>query len=219
MSPPSMPRRTLPNPNQFPLHINARAMNREAFKIPLCLVWEIMENYLSLVSKIYTLKLYSFVLMPNHFHLILRPTEDNLGLAMNYFMRETSKQIGLLSGRINHVYGGRCHKTMITNETHFSIAYKYVYRNPVKAGLCKNVEDYPYSTLSFLTGKTRCVVPLELDTRLFRPEFSLKTIEWLNMKPASHHEEGVRLAIRRRVFEFPKDKNSKKLSELENGTY
>jgi hypothetical protein len=94
---------------------------------------------------------------------------------------------------------------VVATERHFSIAYEYVYRNTVKAGLCLNVEDYPYSTLSFLTGKTRCVLPLELDTQLFNPEFSYKIIEWLNARPLQSHDEEVRLAIRRRVYELPKD--------------
>ena len=210
-----MPRRIVPFSNSYPIHINARAINKEPFNAPVNLVWQTMENYLSLVSRMYLLKIYSFVLMPNHFHLIVKPTQDNLGVALNYFMRETSKEIGRLTGRINQVYGGRAYKTVITSERHFLIAYKYVYRNPVKANLCRNVEDFPFSTLSFLTGRIKSVLPLEEDTQLFCPDFSQKTIDWLNTKPLERHENEVRLALRRRVFELQINNNTKKSSNLE----
>lgn len=84
-----MPRKTLPFSSSFAVHIVARTLNREPFKAPIESVWQIMENYLSLVAKMYNLKIYSFVLMPNHFHLLIRPVEDNLGAALNYAAMKT----------------------------------------------------------------------------------------------------------------------------------
>ncbi len=210
-----MPRKVIPYPGPFPIHINARAVNKEPFKLELNTVWEIMENYLSLIARMYNLKIHSFVLMPNHFHLLLSPSENNLGGALNYFMRETSKEIGRNAGRVNQVYGGRAYKTVITTERHFRIAYKYVYRNPVKANLCQKVEEYDYSTLAFLVGRTRRAIPLEQDTQLFCPDFSENTLNWLNTSPAMKNETEVKLALRRRIFKLPKD-DSKVPSSLES---
>jgi putative transposase len=214
-----MPRRVLSFSNLYPVHVTARTVNRENFPVPMNKTWGIMEDYLSLTSKVYDLKLHAFVLMPNHFHLLLQPTKDNLGSGLNYFLRETSKEISRNSGRINQVYGGRNYKTIITSERHFSIAYKYIYRNPVKAGLCNQVEDYPYSTLSFLTGKTRCILTLEEDTRLFIPDFSPQALSWLNRKPLDRHEQEVKLAFRRRIFGLPSNKNTKQPSDLETVSF
>jgi putative transposase len=214
-----MPRKSVPFSTVFPLHINARTSNREAFKAPLHEVWRIMENNLYLISKIYEVRLQSFVLMPNHFHLLLLPTENNVGAAMNYFMRETSKEIGTISHRINQVYGGRNYKTLITSERHFLIAYKYLYRNPIKAKLCARVEDYPYSTLSSLVGQTKSFIPLEEDTLLFSPDFVEKTVDWLNKEPLKEDHEVVKRALRRSVFNLPADKNTKKPNHLEDDIF
>ncbi|MDZ4677523.1 MAG: transposase [Oligoflexia bacterium] len=210
-----MPRKAVPFSNIFPLHINARAHNREAFKAPMDEIWLIMENYLFVISSIFEIKIHSFVLMPNHFHLIFLPTENNVGAALNYFMRETSKEIGLISHRINQVYGGRNYKTLITNERYYLTAYKYVYRNPVKAKLCNRVEDYRYSTLSSLMGNTKSFIPLEEDTLLFSPNFSERTLLWLNEEPLKKDYEDATKAMRRSIFTLPLDKDSKKLSRLE----
>ena len=49
--------------------------------------------------------------------------------------------------RINHVFGGPCKASVITNERYYYHVYKYVLRNPVDAGIAKDCFSYEYSTL------------------------------------------------------------------------
>jgi len=210
-----MPRRRVPISAIHPYHINARCINREWFKIPLPAVWSLMEDYLYLVAHLYTLQIHSFVLMSNHFHWLLTAPEGNLSAALNYFMRETAREISRLSGRINQTYGSRNHKTLICSHHHFVDAYKYVYRNPVRAGICERVEDYPYSTLHGLVGRQRLAIPLCEDKLLFTPAYDEKTLLWLNKKPKEGHEEEMRKVLRRPVFELVTDRKTQKPSGLE----
>jgi putative transposase len=214
-----MPRRNVPSSAIHPTHINARCANREWFKIPLPEVWCIMENYLSFIHHAYDIKIHSFVLMPNHFHLIASTPKTNISEAMNYFMRETSRQIGYASNRINQVYGGRFHRTVIKDAKYFLCAYKYVYRNPVKGELAAKVEDYPFSTLSGKLGLSKIFIPVEEDTLLFSSPFCDRTLGWLNAKPSKENDESIRLALRRRIFELPKVKGALKPNPLETDEY
>jgi len=208
-----MPRKKIQMSSKFPYHISARCINREWFDLPLNEVWLIMEDYLYFVTAAYDLAISSFVLMSNHFHLIAEAPSGNLSEAMTYFMRETSRAIGKAAGRINQTYGARYRRTLISRRLHFQYAYKYVYRNPVKAGLVSRVEDYQYSTLPGLLGKFKINIPIVEDSILFSDD-PRKVLDWLNCPPDGQVEEDVRKAIRRSLFRFPTH-NSNRKSKLE----
>lgn len=211
-----MPRKHVPISPHFPYHITARCINRDWFSVPLGTVWPIMENYLHFLTKAYETKIHSFVLMPNHFHLLAQSPQSNLSEGMNYFMRETSRQIGRDSGRINQIYGARFHRSLITTEKYFNQVYKYVYRNPVRAEICTQVQDYPYSTLAGLVGLRKLHIPLEPDNLLFSGEdVNEKTILWLNRNPDPNLEKEIQLALRKPEYKPTPDHDAKKPSALE----
>lgn len=212
----SMPRKAVPIVANVPYFITARCVNREWFSLPLPVVWEVMSDYLYLVSHEYELKIQAFVLMANHFHLLAMPTNERLSAAIQYFMRESSKEISRLSGRINQTYGARNYKTLVGGYHHYMNVYKYLYRNPVRAGVCSNVEEYQYSTLNGLLGLRKMVIPVVEDSILFNPEFEQRSLDWLNRAPKSEDEEELRRALRRSIFALKADKNSGKKSELES---
>lgn len=202
-----MPRKIIPLSETDPYHITARCINKQWFDIPMNEVWSIMEDYLWILNKGFGIEIFSFVLMSNHFHMIVRQPQMNLSESMQYFMRETSRTIGGRAGRINQTYGSRFFRSRIGNLRYFHCAYKYVYRNPVEARLCLRPEDYPYSTLPGLIGKTRISIPLVEDFTLFE-DFE-NTITWLNEAPTIEALESVRRALKKAQMEFVPIKNKK----------
>jgi putative transposase len=199
-----MPRLTPPLSTSFPYHVSARCINREWFLLPLSEVWAIMEDYLFFIHHAYGVEILQFVLMPNHFHLLIRCPNGNLSDAMEYFMRETSRQLTNKTGRINQTYGTRFHRTLVTSDRYHRHVYKYIYRNPVKAGLCELTQEYPFSTLRGILGLTKIHIPLADDTFLFNPLIRTSTLEWLNRRPKQIHENEIRQALKKAVFGFPK---------------
>jgi putative transposase len=189
-------------PTTDPYHIAARCINKEWFASPTKDVWEIFNNELFLVQKQFDLKIHSFVLMSNHFHLLASAPNADLSIAMNYFLRESSKQILKANHRLNGTFAGRFFRSRIQGYHHFTTVYKYVYRNPVEAGLCRFVEEYPWSTLNGLLGFSKLILPLQEDTLLFDSGVE-QTLKWLNQKPNDENRNSVRLAIRRPIFTLP----------------
>lgn len=205
-----MPRKKFFPQSDFYYHVTARCHNKEWFKIPLNEVWEILTNYLFFIKHGFNLEIYSFVLMNNHFHLILKTPEANLDIAMNYFMRETSKIISTLCGRINQVYGAPYHWSLIKNDIYFKHAYKYVYRNPVESNLVLRVQDYKYSTLHSKIGLSHTIIPTVEDTVLFsNVEY---TLDWLNTDyPSLEIEDEIRKALKKNEFKFSQKKTRHKI--------
>jgi REP element-mobilizing transposase RayT len=209
----SMPRKKFIRTAEYPYHVTGRCINREWFSIPLPEVWGIFSDYLHFISHAYEVRIHSFVLMSNHFHLLISTPKANLDEAMEYLLREVSRHIGRDSGRINQVFGGPYHWTVIKNGVHYSHAYKYVYRNPVQAGMCKRVQDYPFSTLRGLIGIDRLTVPAFDNLGLVQDPFL--QLKWLNLAYEEEAREMIRLALRRKEFAFPRDEKTKRQSVLD----
>lgn len=172
-------------------------------------VWDIMSAQLFFMHHAFQISIHSFVLMSNHFHLLVSTPQANLPEAMAFFMRETSREIVRQANRINQTWGGPYFRTFLRTEAHFLNAYKYVYRNPVSAGLSPFCESYPFSTLHGLLGGRPLTFPVHEDTLLFSPHLNLRHLEWLNTANAADEEE-VRCAMKKSTFEFRK-KNKRPL--------
>ncbi|MCB0391144.1 MAG: transposase [Bdellovibrionales bacterium] len=195
--------------SEYPYNINSKCINDEWFNLPMDMVWEVFSEELYLANKIYDLKIHSFVLMSNHFHLIATTPQSNIDQCMNRFMTQTSTRIRELGNRKHWTFAGRYFKTILNEPSYFLNAYKYNYFNPVKAKICKNVEDYKYSTLHGLLGLEKLIVPLEEDTVLF--DSPKETLDWLNNPVSEEKLEAVNFGLKRSYFKSKKCRKTNKL--------
>lgn len=214
-SPSSMPRKKVLSIAPGPFHIGARCINKEWFNLPMDDVWRIFNEQLYLVNHAFNLQTHCFILMSNHYHWIASTPELNLSPAVGYFQREVSRQLNREGNRINRTFADRFFRSHIGNYHYYTNCYKYVYQNPLRAGLVERVEDYKYSTLNGKLGFNHLLIPVAPDTLLFDGDFA-KQLEWLNRRPGKEDEETMRKALRRGIFSLPKDLNTKKPHRLES---
>jgi len=112
-----------------------------------------------------------------------------------------------MGNRINQTFAGRYFKSILHQPNYYLNAYKYNYRNPVEARLCKFVQDYPYSTLNSILGGSKLAVSILNDDTLFTGLDA--TLRWLNTKPKKEKIEAVRWGLKRTFFKPPKRKSRK----------
>jgi putative transposase len=95
-------------------------------------------------------RLLAYCVMPNHFHLVVQPTEDG---QLSAFMKRLE---GTHSKRWHSqrqtagtgaVYQGRFKAFPIQSDRHFYTVCRYVERNALRAGLVKKAEDWPWGSL------------------------------------------------------------------------
>lgn len=210
-----MPRRKLIKTDLYPYHITNRLNNRQFFNIDMNLCWDVFAKYLTYANYLYGLQTHAFVLMSNHYHLIASTPDKNIGDAVKYFQREISKELNFKSGRINHLFGGRYHWSVITNEKFYSLALKYVYRNPCKAFVTYKVEEYPYSSLTRQLGVYN---DLPMNLKIFKPEvidsqlgctLNENVLEWMNEPFNNEIDQGIYNGLRKTEFQIPHTKNKK----------
>ena len=201
-----MARKKLIYQSVFPYHVVSRCNNKDWFHIPLREVWGDCVYLLNKASKKYGARILEFVLMNNHYHLLIQTPESNLDLFMNYFQREISLRVGRKSGRRNHLFGGSYKACLLSNGVYFAHAYKYVLRNPVDAGLAATVEEYEFSTF-YREGRNSMVRvsnSLGMPLGKFIPAELSERLEWLNTAYDSEQRELLSRQLRRVNFTFPK---------------
>ncbi len=193
-----MPRAKAILQNEFPYNISARCINREWFQVPMEDVWGIFAEEITETSKKYNLGVHSFVLMSNHFHMIASTPDANISQCMHRLMTKTSKRLTRAGNRINETFAGRHYKCILQHPNYYLNAYKYNYRNPVAAGICSAVEDYPYSTLQQVLGFSAPSVPLVEDTTYENDPEGI--LDWLNKAPDPIKLEALRFGLKRQYF-------------------
>jgi|GEM_PF-204725 REP element-mobilizing transposase RayT len=193
----------------FPYHVSTRCINREWFGLPRPVLWNLFEDYLYGAHHFYGLLIHAFMLMDNHFHLLSSTPGANIDEVMRYFLTETSREISRMTGRINQTYGGPYRASLINNMGYYHHAYKYLYRNPVKAGICPRVEDYPYSTLRGVLGLQKCIIPMVPDFYLFDTSTE-QTLAWLNTANPQETDERIRKGLHRSAFAPSIDRHRRK---------
>lgn len=198
-----MPRKQIILSDIFPYHVRARSNNKEFFSLPLEILWPLFIEKLELVKVKYGCCLHAFVLMNNHYHLIISTPLANIDDVMEYLNREVAKEANRLMGRINHFFGGPYQWSLIADDLYYWNAVKYVFRNPVKAGLCSSVLDYKYSSLN-----------TEVKEGFW--EIKQDCLDWLDESFSEDQDHAITKALRRREFKLPKNKNGQivKLDEL-----
>lgn len=106
----------------------------------------------------YPVELFSFVLMPNHWHLVLRPTQDGgMGRLLRWVTATHTLRYHAhyhTSGE-GHLYQARFKSFPVESDSHFLVLCRYAERNPLRAGLVARAEDWEYSSLWEWLNKPR----------------------------------------------------------------
>lgn len=193
-----MPRKKLIYTHLYPYHICARANNKQNFPLNIFEIWTIIITLLNEASIKYSFQVHAFVLMNNHYHLVASADEENnLSKVMCWLQTSISKAINNRTQRINHVFGGTYKASLITSSEHFSNILKYVYRNPVKAGICDSVWDYKFSTLNNNCCITTCLINgIYSDFPKTKPDLDY----WLNEKEKDNINISITMGLNRTVF-------------------
>lgn len=143
-----MPRKPLLRSDTSPYHVINRANNKEPFPLPMKTLWHIFVETLAATKNKYPFDLHCFVLMNNHYHLLIQTPHSNLDQIMHDFNMKLSHKIATASGRINRIFGARYKWSLIMNQKYYLSVYKYIYQNPLRAHIASRVEHYPYSSLN-----------------------------------------------------------------------
>jgi putative transposase len=94
------------------------------------------------------LDIFGYCLMPNHFHLVLKPRGDgDLGRWMRWLLTTHALRYNRHYKTTGHVWQGRYKAFPIQDDEHLATVLRYVERNPVRAELVQRAEHWKWSSL------------------------------------------------------------------------
>jgi putative transposase len=142
-----MPRTARVAPKGYIYHVLTRGNNRQDdfreeadFKKYLALLSHYKEKY--------QFKLYHYVLMTNHVHLVLEPSES--GGRLSEIMKGINLSYVLYYKKKNHYSGhfwqDRFKSILISRDEYLLACGSYVELNPVRARMVDDPKDYPWSS-------------------------------------------------------------------------
>ena len=97
-------------------------------------------------------KCLAFCLMPTHYHLLLEVTENSLQAGMQELNWAYARRFNARHGRLGHLVGERYHCVLITTDRQMVRTARYIFRNPVKSGLCREPADWYWSSYRGTAG-------------------------------------------------------------------
>lgn len=93
-------------------------------------------------QKIYGIKIYSYVLMINHYHLLLETPKGNLSDYMRHLNMRYTSHYNRRYKKVGHVFQGRFKGILVDKDTYLTILSRYIHLNPVKI---KSMNKLPYT--------------------------------------------------------------------------
>ncbi len=95
-------------------------------------------------------RLFSWVVMPNHVHLLMTRFENyELSEIMHSIKSYTAHEANKMLHRCGQFWMEEYFDRFIRNSRHFARTVRYIENNPVKAGLCEKASDWPFSSAWF----------------------------------------------------------------------
>ena len=123
-------------------------------------------------------KLYAFVLMPNHIHLLIEPVDESLETVFKRIGTTYAGWYNKKYERIGHLFQDRFRSENVEDERYFITVLRYIIQNPMKAGLESHPENYRWSSYRAYEKGEGTVTDTQFALKLFSSRESL--VEYLS---------------------------------------
>jgi REP element-mobilizing transposase RayT len=131
-------------------------------------------DYLEDATKKMKIKIFAYCVMDTHYHLVL----ENSNGKMSEFMKWLNGQYGAyyrkVSGGKGYVFQGRFNSTLIDRDAYLLQSIAYLLRNPVRAGVVSNAQDYTWSSIdAYYSNSSHDIVDADFVNELFESKEQL----------------------------------------------
>jgi REP element-mobilizing transposase RayT len=109
-------------------------------------------TFLGQAAKRFQWSVTAYVLMTNHFHLVIQTSEPNLSRGMQWLNGTYAGWFNHRHQRAGHLFQGRFHAFLVEKEAYFAELLRYVVLNPVRAKMVGRPEEYEWSSYCATAG-------------------------------------------------------------------
>ncbi|MDR2571465.1 MAG: transposase [Oscillospiraceae bacterium] len=147
-----MPRKARVKSSTEIYHVMIRGINKQTIFIDE----EDNAKFLQIIEDcipICEFELYGYCLMGNHAHILLKEGKETLD---RVFKRIGTRYVYWFNNkymRNGHLFQDRFKSEPIESDPYFIVALRYIHQNPLKAGICKSIDEYAWSSYHNYLGK------------------------------------------------------------------
>ncbi len=135
-------------------HITARGNDRKKIFFSKG-DYEKFKEYLGNALEKYEYVLHCYMLMTNHYHLLIETPNGNLSKIMHYLNGSYTNYINRRKRKNGHLFQGRYKAILIDKDSFLLELSRYIHLNPVRANMVQKPEDYVQSSYRWYIGKNR----------------------------------------------------------------
>jgi len=96
-----------------------------------------------------------YCLMSNHYHLLVKTPEANLGRAMRHINGLYTQRHNRLKRTDGSLFRGRYKAICVEEDSYQLQLSRYIHRNPIEAGMVEQLESYPWNSYTFYVKKKK----------------------------------------------------------------
>lgn len=111
--------------------------------------------------------LLGYVIMDNHYHLMIETREKPLHKIMQKMNNAYSKNHNKRHNRSDHVFGGRYKSVIVNDDKYLFALLRYIHANPVRAKMHQNIADYAWSSDQFYRHNIKKNVDIDKILNMF----------------------------------------------------
>jgi REP element-mobilizing transposase RayT len=97
-------------------------------------------------------RLHAYVLMDNHYHLLIETPERTLSRGAKWLNETWAQHFNWRHDRVGHLFQGRFKGILVERETHLLELVRYIVLNPVRCGAVAYAADYEWSNYRATAG-------------------------------------------------------------------
>lgn len=124
--------------------MNRGAGRRIVFPNSLCR--RLFLDLIGEIREIFGVQCHAYCLMDNHYHLLLCTPRPNLGRAMRHVDGVYTQRHNRRAITDGPLFRGRYKAILIDKDNYLLQVCRYIHRNPLDAGIVKDLADYPWSS-------------------------------------------------------------------------
>lgn len=145
----------------------------------------------------YDMRLLAYCVMPNHWHLVLRPKQDgDLSKFTGWLTNTHTRRWHTSKNTIGegHLYQGRYKAFLCQQDNHFLTLVRYVERNARQANLVKKAQDWRWSSVWRRENGTKKQQSILAPWVVDMPD---RYLVWLNKPQSEEEEQTIELATQK----------------------
>ena len=102
-------------------------------------------------------KIFAYCLMSNHVHLLLKVEKEDIDLIIKRIASSYVYWYNWKYKRNGHLFQDRFKSEAVEDDSYFLTVVRYIHQNPLKAGVCKSIDGYNFSSYNEYVKKADLV--------------------------------------------------------------